>query len=92
MAAVDNPPDWVNAGSGEEVSILELAHLVADAVGFTGKIVTNPSRPDGTPRKLADISLLRSTGWQPQISLREGIARTYNDFLGEANRGLLRCR
>ena len=57
--------------------------MIAEVVGFTGEIETDTSRPDGTPRKLADSSLLRSTGWQPRISLREGLERTYLTFLEE---------
>lgn len=92
LAALDDPPDWVNVGSGDEVSILELAQIVAEVVGFTGQIHTDPTRPDGTPRKLADFSLLRSTGWQPRISLRDGLRQTYQEFVHERERGLLRSR
>jgi GDP-L-fucose synthase len=91
VATLDNPPDWVNVGSGEEVSILELAQMIAEVVGFTGEIKTDTSRPDGTPRKLTELSLLRSTGWQPQISLSEGLKRTYQTFLEEHGNGLMRC-
>jgi GDP-L-fucose synthase len=90
VASLDNPPDWVNAGSGEEISILQLAQLVAEVVGYSGEIRTDPSRPDGTPRKLADSSLLRSTGWQPQITLRDGLRQTYEAFLSEREQGLVR--
>ncbi|NGX54805.1 MAG: GDP-L-fucose synthase [Chlamydiae bacterium] len=72
----------INVGSGEEISILELAKLVADVVGFQGEIVTDPSMPDGTPRKMADISRMTQLGWQPKTSLREGLKLSYNDFLG----------
>jgi GDP-L-fucose synthase len=92
MATLDNPPDWINVGSGEEVSIQQLAELIAEVVGFTGEIATDTSRPDGAPRKLADISLLVSTGWRARISLREGLARTYDDFLSQTGAGLLRCK
>ena len=92
VAALADPPDWVNVGSGEEKSILELAQMIAEVVGFTGEILTDPSRPDGTPRKLADASRLRATGWEPRISLRDGIARTYADFVRERERGLLRLK
>jgi GDP-L-fucose synthase len=66
----------VNVGTGEEVTILELAQLVADAVGFKGRIVTDPTKPDGTPRKLMDSARLRGMGWSPQVPLRDGIAAT----------------
>ncbi|MGN6136379.1 MAG: GDP-L-fucose synthase family protein [Aureliella sp.] len=83
LLSLDNPPDWVNVGSGTDLSILELAQLVARTVGYTGRIELDLSKPDGTPRKLTDISLLKSTGWQPSISLEEGLARTYAAFQHE---------
>lgn len=70
--------DPVNVGYGEDVSIAELAQIVSDVVGFEGDIAWDTSKPDGTPRKLLDISTLRSLGWVPQIPLREGIAMTYD--------------
>jgi GDP-L-fucose synthase len=87
LATIDNPPDWVNVGSGDEVTILQLATLIAEVVGFDGKLVTDPSRPDGTPRKLADSSLVTSTGWRPRISLRDGLVQTYQDFLSHTAAG-----
>ena len=90
LLALENPPDWVNVGSGVEVTIRELAEIVKDAVGYQGKIVLDPSHPDGTPRKLLDISLIRSTGWEPKIPLAEGIRRTYADFLTETKSGTIR--
>lgn len=83
LLRLTNPPDWVNVGSGIDLSILNLAHLVAETVGFKGRIELDPSKPDGTPRKLTDITLLKSTGWQPITSLREGLALTYQAFLSE---------
>jgi len=71
----------VNIGSGEDVTILELAELVMDAVGFTGEIVRDTSKPDGTPRKLMSADKLRGMGWTPSIPLPEGIAATYRWFL-----------
>jgi GDP-L-fucose synthase len=76
-----NEPGLVNIGVGEDVSILELAEIVQQVVGFTGRIVTDVSKPDGTPRKLLDVSKLASLGWTAQIKLTEGIALTYQDFL-----------
>ncbi|WP_230975407.1 GDP-L-fucose synthase family protein [Acetobacter garciniae] len=70
----------VNIGSGEEISIADLAKTVCDVVGFKGSLVFNPDRPDGTPRKLADISRLRSIGWNNARSLRTGLQQTYEDF------------
>lgn len=71
----------VNAGSGEEIRIAALAMQVAEAVGYEGHIVFDRSKPDGAPRKLLDSSRLRSLGWEPQISLREGLQRTVQDFI-----------
>jgi GDP-L-fucose synthase len=70
----------INVGSGEDLTILELAHLVAKTVGFTGKIETDTSKPDGTPRKLMDVGRLKSLGWSPKVGLEEGLARAYEDF------------
>jgi GDP-L-fucose synthase len=81
LLEVYNDPVPINVGVGEDVRIRELAEMVADAVGFTGGIVQDTSRPDGTPRKLLDISRLRALGWEPQIPLREGIESTYRWFL-----------
>jgi len=77
----------VNVGSGEDLTILELATLVAEVVGFEGRIVTDPSKPDGTPRKLMSADRLRSEGWTPRIALRDGIASTYDWFLENALEG-----
>ncbi|MEI2716282.1 MAG: hypothetical protein V9E98_04695 [Candidatus Nanopelagicales bacterium] len=67
-------------GTGEDISIRDLAVLVAEVVGFDGRIEWDMSKPDGTPRKLLDVSRLTGLGWAPSISLREGIARTYEWF------------
>jgi nucleoside-diphosphate-sugar epimerase len=71
----------INVGSGEDISILELASLVARIIGFEGEILTDPSKPDGTMRKLMDVNRLMSMGWRPRISLEQGIASTYRWFL-----------
>ncbi len=76
-----DPPDLVNIGSGYEISIRGVAELIADVIGYTGSIENDLSKPDGTPRKLSDISLIKSTGWSPQISLRDGLLAAYQDFL-----------
>lgn len=73
--------EHVNVGSEQEISILGLAQLIAEVVGFSGTIVTDPGKPDGTPRKLMDGSKLRDMGWQPKVGLREGIAATYRWYL-----------
>lgn len=80
LLALDNPPDWVNIGTGEDLEIRELACRVADIVGFKGKITQDTSKPDGTPRKLLDISRIRATGWTPRIPLGDGIAAVYEEF------------
>jgi len=72
--------EFVNVGWGEDISIGELAVLIKDIVGFSGKLEFDSSKPDGTPRKLLDISRLRSLGWSPQIGLKEGITSTYAWF------------
>jgi len=73
--------EHVNVGCGSDISILEAARLIAKTVGFEGKIDTDPSKPDGTPRKLMDCSKLFSMGWQPQVDFEEGLQVAYNDFL-----------
>src|SRR5206468_11504648 len=73
-------PDIVNVGYGEDISIRELAELICEVVGFDGDLAWDRSKPDGTPRKLLDVSKLRALGWKPAISLRDGIARTYQWF------------
>lgn len=76
----DEMPLLVNIGCGEDVTIRDVADLIADVVGFKGRQVFDPSKPDGTQRKLLDISRLKALGWKPQTSLREGLMKTYQDF------------
>ncbi len=71
----------LNVGSGDEVSIADLARLICDVVGYEGELVFDPSKPDGTPRKLADTSRLFALGWKPKISLRDGLEQTYAWYL-----------
>ena len=73
----------INVGTGEDLSIRELAGLVAEVVGYQGEIVCDASKPDGTPRKLMDVNRLRELGWQARVPLREGIACAYQDFLAQ---------
>lgn len=75
----------VNVGTGEDLSIHDLALLVKEVVGYEGRIVYDTSKPDGTPRKLLDVSLLHSTGWHHQTSLREGIETVYHWFKNQQN-------
>ena len=81
LLELDDPPDWVNVGCGEDVSIRELAEMVAETVGFEGEITHDLSKPDGTPRKLMSADRLRELGWSPSIELRDGLADAYNWFL-----------
>lgn len=74
-------PEIINVGCGEDISIRELAELICDVVGFNGELAWDATKPDGTPRKLLDVTRIRALGWQPEIALREGIARTYEWFL-----------
>jgi len=74
----------VNIGCGEDATIRELAELIADVVGFSGELVFDASKPDGTPQKLLDISLVTQLGWTPRTSLREGLAETYAEFVQRA--------
>jgi len=73
-------PEIINVGCGEDISIRELAELICDVVGFDGELAWDATKPDGTPRKLLDISRIRALGWKPAIPLRDGIARTYDWF------------
>ena len=85
LLRLPNPPDVVNVGTGVDITIAELAAIVAETVGFEGEITYDTSKPDGTPVKRTDISLIQSTGWTPTIGLQEGIRRTYQDFLRETH-------
>ena len=92
LISIHNPPDWVNVGSSTDISILELANLVARTIGYQGQILTDPSKPDGTPRKLTDTSLMQATGWTPTIELGEGLKLAYEDFLTGLANGNLRSQ
>lgn len=76
----------VNVGSGEDISIADLARLVAEAVGFKGRLAFDTSKPDGTPRKLMDGTRLKEMGWRPQVDLREGLKRVYAWYLDHSHR------
>jgi GDP-L-fucose synthase len=73
-------PEIINVGCGEDISIHELAELVCDVVGFDGELAWDTTKPDGTPRKLLDVTKIRALGWKPAITLRDGIRRTYDWF------------
>jgi len=76
----------INVGSGDDIAIIDLARLVARAVGYEGRIETDPSKPDGAPRKLMDTSRLKALGWRPRVALEEGLAMAYKDFLASDRR------
>ena len=73
----------INVGSGQELSIMDVARLTARVVGFDGEILTDPARPDGTPRKLMDSGRLFALGWRPRITLEDGLRAAYADFLSQ---------
>jgi GDP-L-fucose synthase len=77
---------FLNVGTGKDVTVAEFARMVADVVGFTGELAFDPSRPDGTPRKLLDVSRLTALGWRAQTDLRVGLAAAYRDFLAGGGR------
>lgn len=77
--------DFINIGTGKEVTILELAEMIKEVVGFEGNIVFDKSKPDGTMRKLMDVSRINTLGWQAKTSLKDGIKIVYNDFLENKN-------
>lgn len=83
LIETEDPPDWVNVGSGEEISIRELATLIAEVTGYDGGIRVDPTRPDGTPRKALDSGKMRTLGWEPRIRLREGLAATWAAYARE---------
>src|SRR5713101_6534665 len=74
-------PEIINVGCGADISVRELAELICDVVGFDGELTWDATKPDGTPRKLLDVTKLTNLGWRPTIPLRDGIARTYDWFL-----------
>lgn len=87
---LDNPPDLMNVGSGEEVTIRQLAELVREATGSAAEIVWDSTKPDGTPRKLCDTTLIRSLGWRSEISLAAGLAKTVASYRAEVAAGTVR--
>jgi GDP-L-fucose synthase len=74
-------PEFINVGTGQDITIAEFAHIVADVVGYQGRIEFDTSRPDGMPQKLLDVSKISALGWRPRIHLKEGLADAYADFL-----------
>ena len=90
LVNLPEPPNLVNVGTGTDISIRELAELIAKITGFNGRISQDTSKPDGTPVKRTNTDLIQSTGWHPQIDLEIGIENTYQDYLQAANKGVLR--
>ena len=90
LLRLENPPDWINVGTGTDVTIKELTETIASVTGYDGRIVWDASKPDGTPRKLMDVSRLTQLGWSAKLGLREGVERTYRSFLAEKAAGTLR--
>jgi GDP-L-fucose synthase len=74
-------PEHINAGWGQDLTIMELARLMAEVVGYEGRLELDPGKPDGTPQKLLDISKINQLGWQAQTGLAEGLALTYEWYL-----------
>jgi GDP-L-fucose synthase len=90
LLRLENPPDLINVGLGTDVSIRDLTELVASVVGYRGRIAWDATKPDGTPRKLMDVSRLTALGWSAKIALREGVEKTYTSYRAEKAAGKLR--
>jgi GDP-L-fucose synthase len=85
-----NSSDHINIGTGEDLTIKALAEMVAELAGFEGEIAWDSSKPDGTPRKVLDVSKAKSLGWAPKISLRDGIASTIAWYKDASAKGVAR--
>lgn len=90
VLGMENPPDWINVGYGSDVTIREVAGVIAKITGFQGELVWDSSKPDGTLRKLMDSSKLLATGWRPKYDLETGLMHAYEDFLAAQSDGQLR--
>jgi len=90
VLGMENPPDWINVGYGSDVTIREVAGVIAKITGFQGELVWDSSKPDGTLRKLMDSSKLLATGWRPKYELEIGLRHAYEDFLAAQSGGQLR--
>ncbi|QDS87584.1 GDP-L-fucose synthase [Rosistilla ulvae] len=90
LLSASDPPDWVNVGTGEDLTILELAEKIAAVVGYQGQIETDPSKPDGTPRKVTDVTQLHALGWRHEVELAQGLQQAYASFLKENAQSTLR--
>lgn len=90
ILGLEQPPDWVNLGTGIDHSILEIAELVKKVTGFQGRIVNDLTKQDGMPVKRLDVSLVNSLGWKASIPFETGVQSTYEDFLQALNKGTAR--
>lgn len=90
LLGMADPPNVANIGTGTDVTIRVLSELVAEAVGYTGRLEWDSSKPDGTPRKLLDMSLLHGLGWRHRIGLEDGLKSAYAAFLRETETGVIR--
>ena len=90
LLQMENPPDLVNVGSGREVTIRQLAEMVKETTGCKAFIAWDRTKPDGTPRKLCDTTLIRSLGWRPKIDLATGLRRTVDEYRAELAAGTIR--
>jgi len=90
LLETSNPPDLINVGSGVDQSLLEVANMIRDTVGYKGKIVFDATKPDGTPQKLLDVSRIRAIGWKPTVELRDGLAISYTAYKKAQKAGNLR--
>lgn len=91
LLALNDPPDWVNIGSGSDVTIRELAESISEVVGYKGQLRFDPQKPDGTPRKLMASTLMAKLGWRPRIELKTGLSSTYQNYLESHEAGNLRA-
>lgn len=91
VLSIEYPLDWYNVGSGEDLTIGELADRIASTTGFKGKVLWDHTKPDGPPRKTLDASALRATGWAPQVPLGRGLEDAYADFVKQLASGTLRA-
>jgi GDP-L-fucose synthase len=84
-ALLETDEPLINIGCGEDLTIRDLTHIVKAAVGFTGDVTWDSSKPDGTPRKLLDVSRLSTLGWRAKMPLEQGIPMAYGDFMAQAS-------
>jgi GDP-L-fucose synthase len=90
MLGIHNPDNLINVGTGTDIRISELAETIAKVVGYVGKIRYDTSKPEGTPRKLLDLSKIHSYGWTHQIDIEDGLNQTYSWFVNSFEKGAVR--